>query len=153
MGDLNKQMAKPGSVATTEAEEKALELRRAGASYRQIAKAQGVSLAMAHKYVKRGMKRLIERCKDEAQQVLTLELDRLDAMLMGLWPTASKGNPQAVEKVLKIMERRAAILGTDAPKKVAPTDPEGNKPWQPGTLSDAELNARIKELAEKVGNE
>lgn len=151
MGDLNKQKAKPSTVVTTEAEEKALELRRAGASYRQIAKTLGVSLAMAHKYVKRGMSRLIERCRDEAEQVLLLELDRLDQMLMGLWPAASKGNPQSVEKVLKIMERRAAMLGIDKPTKVAPTTPDGDGQYTPGNMSDEELNRRIAELAAKVG--
>lgn len=103
-------------VESTEQEVKALELRRAGASYRAIGKALGCSVAMAHKYVARAMKRLIGKCEERAEEVRTLELDRLDAMLMGLWPNATKGNPQAVAQVLRIMERRATMLGLDAQK-------------------------------------
>ena len=103
-------------VESTEQEVKALELRRAGASYRAIAKALNCSVAMAHKYVARAMKRLITKCEEQAEEVRTLELDRLDAMLMGLWPNATKGNPQAVAQVLRIMERRASMLGIDSQK-------------------------------------
>ena len=103
-------------VESTEQEVKALELRRAGASYRAIAKALNCSVAMAHKYVARAMRRLISKCEEQAAEVRTLELDRLDAMLMGLWPNATKGNPQAVAQVLRIMERRASMLGIDSQK-------------------------------------
>ena len=103
-------------VESTEQEVKALELRRAGAGYRAIAKALNCSVAMAHKYVARAMKRLTSLCEEQAAEVRTLELDRLDAMLMGLWPNATKGNPQAVAQVLRIMERRATMLGIDSQK-------------------------------------
>ena len=104
------------SVESQEREAQALELRRAGANYRAIAKALSCSVAMAHKYVARAMRRLISKCEEQAEEVRTLELDRLDAMLMGLWPNATKGNPQAVAQVLRIMERRATMLGLDAQK-------------------------------------
>lgn len=148
MPDLSKQKAKPDAARSLGAEEKALDLRKAGASYRKIAKAMDCSVAQSHKLVARAMKRLVERCSDGAEKVRVLELERLDDMLMGLWPNANRGNAQAVEKVLKIMERRAKLLGLDAPTKVAPTTPDGQQPYAP--MSDTELDARIRELAGKL---
>jgi len=50
----------------------------------------------------------------------------LDGMLAGIWQGARKGNVSHIDRVLKIEERRAKLLGLDAPTKVAETDPEGN---------------------------
>lgn len=35
----------------------------------------------------------------------------------------------AVDRAIKLMERRARLLGLDAPTKVAPTTPDGDKPY------------------------
>ena len=40
-------------------------------------------------------------------------------MLQGLWPRARKGEAAAVDRVLKIGERRAKLLGLDAPTRTA----------------------------------
>lgn len=58
------------------------------------------------------------------------------------------GDPRYMNVLLGIQERRAKILGIDAPQKVAPTDPSGEKPYT--AMSDAELNQRIAELAAKT---
>lgn len=42
---------------------------------------------------------------------VALELARLDAMLQGLWPAASTGDTAAVDRVLRIGERRDKLLG------------------------------------------
>lgn len=42
---------------------------------------------------------------------IALELDRLDVMLTGLWAAASTGDVSAVDRVLKIGERRDKLLG------------------------------------------
>ena len=42
------------------------------------------------------------------------ELARLDRMQVGLWPQVIKGNHGAIDRVLRIMERRARLLGLDA---------------------------------------
>jgi len=48
-----------------------------------------------------------------------------------------------VDRVLRIQERRARLLGLDAPSKVALTDPSGEK----AALSDAEVEAEIVKYA------
>lgn len=45
-------------------------------------------------------------------------------------------------------EARRKMLGMDAPTKIAPTDPTGAKPYE--KMEDAELDARIRELAAKA---
>jgi hypothetical protein len=35
-------------------------------------------------------------------------------MLLGLWQKASRGDPASVDRVLRIQERRARLLGLDA---------------------------------------
>jgi len=35
----------------------------------------------------------------------------------------------AIDRAIKLMERRARLLGLDAPTKIAPTNPDGDKPY------------------------
>lgn len=94
---------------------KALELHLAGATYEAIAKAVGyASKSGAHKAVQEALKDLgAPPSNSEANET---ELARLDAMLTGLWPKARRGDVQAIDRVLKISERREQILlrGKDA---------------------------------------
>lgn len=43
-----------------------------------------------------------------------LDLERLDLVLTGMMPAAEAGDPRAASVVLRILERRAKALGTDA---------------------------------------
>jgi len=95
-----------------------LELRKAGLTYRQIGERLGITEQGAHAAVMRALRRLNERITEAAEEVRRLELERLDRLLLALWPQAAKGNQGAVDRVLRIMERRARLLGLDAPKGV-----------------------------------
>ena len=64
---------------------------------------------------------------------------------------SQNGDPRFLRIILDCQERRAKILGSDAPTKVAPTDPTGTQPYK--SMTDAELDARIRELAGKLGTE
>jgi hypothetical protein len=89
--------------------DKALELHLAGASYQAIADALGYAS-------KGGAYGAVQEALMAAQPVMLSdeavrsELARLDAMLTGLWPKARRGDVQAVDRVLKIGERRSALL-------------------------------------------
>lgn len=63
--------------------------------------------------------------------------------------TQNFGDPRYMSVLLGIQDRRAKILGLDSPQKVAPTTPDGQEPYK--GMSDAEMDARIKELAGKLG--
>lgn len=89
-----------------------LELRKQGLNFRQIAdRVDGISNpGNAYRLFK---KALTEVTREPAEEVLTLELERLDTMLVGLWKRASTGDEWAIDRVLKIMDRRARYLGLD----------------------------------------
>ena len=107
----------------------ALELRKAGATYHQIAEKLGISVSGAGLCVSRAMEALRLEVKEAAEQVLELELDRLDSMLLGLWDKARRGDTAAIDRVLKIQDRRAKYLGLDQ-AQVAPATMDAED-WVP----------------------
>lgn len=103
------------SAEASERHRKALELRKAGATYEQIASQlnyAGKSAARAA--VQNAIKEII---REPAEEMLQLELSRLDAMLLGVWTKAKSGDPAAIDRAIRIMDRRSAYLGLDAPKR------------------------------------
>jgi predicted transcriptional regulator len=115
-------------VKASERASQALELRKAGATYRQIGEAMGFTEQRAHQIVTHELVRLNKDRAESAEGVRTLELDRLDAIFMGQYKQAKAGHQGAVNACLSIMARRAKILGLDAPMKMAQTDPTGTQP-------------------------
>jgi len=105
---------------------KAIELRRMGKGYVEIATALGIGKSQAHRLVKAGLEETKAQVTADAADLKSEALSRLDGMLAGIWQGARKGNVSDIDRVLKIEERRAKLLGLDAPTKVAETDPEGN---------------------------
>lgn len=88
---------------------RALELHLAGATYDAIAKAIGYAdHTGARTAVKAALAGAVSIADDE--DVLHTELARLDAMLVGLWSGARRGDVAAIDRVLKISERRASLL-------------------------------------------
>lgn len=101
----------PRKVDVRQRRAQALELRRAGIKYTEIARRLGYkSRAAAAQDITRALDQIV---REPGEAVLAQELDRLDAMLAGLWPDARRGEPAAVDRVLRIMDRRAKYLGLD----------------------------------------
>ena len=116
----------------------ALELRKAAATYQQIADQLGYrSASGAFNAVKAALKATLREPADELRE---LEAARLDAMLLPLWRRVQSGDERAVDRVLRIMERRARLLGLDAPTRGELSGPDG-KPlaFDLSMLSDEEL--------------
>lgn len=108
-----------------DAQVKALELRRMGKGYVEIGAALGIGKSQAHRLVQAGLEDARAQVEGSASELKAEEVSRLDAMLAGLWPEARKGHLGAIDRVLRIMERRSKLLGLDAPTKHAATDPTG----------------------------
>lgn len=108
----------------------AIDLRRAGYSYRAIGERLKVSHETARQDVESELERLAKLRDGKVEAERELELERLDMLMKALAPMAQVGNPGAVNSFLKCMERRAKLLGLDAPQKIAPTDPNGNEPFK-----------------------
>lgn len=115
---------------------KALTLRLQGLTFREVAEQVGVSVATAHKYVTRA---LADIPKGEADTLRALECERLDALQAAYWDAALAGNLDAADRVLRIIDRRARLLGLDAPQRM-----EMN-------TGDVDLDATVSKLITVAG--
>ncbi|MCG5495245.1 sigma factor-like helix-turn-helix DNA-binding protein [Ectothiorhodospira variabilis] len=102
-----------------------LRLRREGATHGEIADTLEISRSRVHKIVTDALERLARDATEETRQLRALEAERLDALQHALWDAGIDGDLQAVDRLLRIMERRAKLLGLDAPSKHAATTPDG----------------------------
>ena len=103
------------AVQANERQLKALTLRKAGVGYWAIAEACGYKdHSGAWRAVKAALKKTLQEPADELR---TLELARLDDMLKAIAPHVAAGNLTAIDRALKIQERRSRLLGLDAPSK------------------------------------
>jgi len=105
-------------IKTTEKTLKALDLRKKGFSYTQIGTKLGCARQTACRYVLSELENLADQCREEAGQVRDLELQRLDELYLVAWKAIADGSETAIDRCLRIMERRAKLLGLDAAQKV-----------------------------------
>lgn len=90
---------------------KALALRRARATYRQVAKELGVSVSTAFNDVQAELVvGEIERAQ-EAGSLRTEEVDHLDAISRALW--TNRAEPPSARALIAASKRRAQLLGLD----------------------------------------
>lgn len=108
-----------GSPRRVEAQarlEKMMKLRRSGASYHEIAQLVGITYDGVRKAIRAELDRTAERIAEDGDAVRQLELERLDRLQSAVWRRATDmNNPdyRAIDRVLRIMERRAALMGLD----------------------------------------
>lgn len=112
MADQNAQTA-PRRVRAAARREEALRLRQAGASYRAIAQKLGITREAARKHVVAALEQLDDVTADLRAQLRRLELERLDALQLAHWTAAMQGDPAATDRILRIMDRRAKLVGLD----------------------------------------
>ena len=113
MGKLQK--TSPKAIKANEMSVKAVELRKAGATYEMIAQQLGYS---SKSTAFNAVNRVMQSTKREAgKEAFEIELRRLDDLFMSLWPSARSGELGAVDRCLRIMESRRKMLGLDAPEK------------------------------------
>jgi AraC-like DNA-binding protein len=105
----------PHTIAEQERRAKALRLRAAKLTYQKIAEECGYyDRTSAARAVRQALREVIS---EPAQELIQMELNTLEQLQRPLMLRALKGDVQAAMGVLKIMERRAKMLGLDvAPK-------------------------------------
>jgi len=127
MGRANRSHNAPTSELL-EKERQCLELRRAGATFEDIAvRLRYTNRSAAYKAYRRAIARTLQQPADE---IRTLEQDRLDKLLTAVWSAAMRGNLGAVDRALRISERRSRLLGLDfadglAARQVALAEEQG----------------------------
>ncbi|MFI9553707.1 hypothetical protein [Nonomuraea endophytica] len=92
----------------------ALQMRIAGVSPTLIAERLGYSSPQAASSdITRALQKAAKQEQMAAEHLLHLELDRLDRMTAAIWPKVVKGEINAVEACLKIINKRSSLLGLD----------------------------------------
>jgi len=90
-----------------------VKLRRGGLTWDLIAERVGYgSASAAHAAYQRAAKRAVYEDVDAIRQV---EGERLDLMQSAVWGKALQGDLPAIQTLIRIMERRAKLLGLDQP--------------------------------------
>jgi len=102
-------------LTALEREHEALALRRSGKTYDLISQQLGITPQGAHKAVVRALGKLNAQVVEGAEQLRSLEVQRLDALFDQMYAQAARGNQGAVDRCIRIMERRAKLLGLDLP--------------------------------------
>jgi hypothetical protein len=121
---------------------RAMELRKKGKSYTKIGEELGISRTQAYHDVHYRLNQIIQEESESTEELRQLELDRLDALLDGIWDSAASGNLDAIDTALKIMVRRARYTGIDAAKKVEDVSKPRYTPEQ--------LYERVRALHERL---
>ena len=118
-------------------EVKVLELRRAGLTWQRIAEETGYAdHTGAYAAYKRAIKRTQQQPADELREA---ELDRIDRLQLALWPKAMKGDNASINTIVRLMERRARLLGLDTPIKIQ----QDITTW----TGDESIDRAVKDLA------
>src|SRR3990167_2042270 len=81
------------------------------------------------------MAELAQLCTEKAEEIRAIETARLDVMLHAIAAKVRSGDLPAIDRVLKIMDRRAALWGLDAPKHQVLTGADGG-PVRLATVAD-----------------
>jgi transposase len=105
---------------------KVAEMRLAGfTSQRAIAQRLGVDKAT----ISRDFKELDAKFQEIAAQVIVrakgLDLERIEALIDAIWAKAENGDTWSIDRIVKLLERKANLLGLDAPKKTEVTGKDG----------------------------
>jgi AcrR family transcriptional regulator len=105
---------------------KVAEMRLAGfTSQRAIAQRLGVDKAT----ISRDFKELDAKFQEIAAQVIVrakgLDLERIEALIDAIWAKAENGDTWSIDRIVKLLERKANMLGLDAPKKTEVTGKDG----------------------------
>lgn len=107
-------------IVARERQRRALEMALAGASYSQIAEACGWrNKGTAYTAVQKALAEWAPVDHSAIESLRDRELARLDRLQNAQWMSAMRGDSRSAETCLRVIDRRCALLGLDAPKKVS----------------------------------
>ena len=107
----NTKRAKGGEKRKT-----ALQLHVEGLTFKAIGAQLGVTKQRAHQLVQQELAEAAIERKAVAHQALDADLERVDFVLRSMAPLMAS-DPRAAQTYLKALERRARLLGLDAPTR------------------------------------
>ena len=125
-------------VELLQRESEIVELRTEGFVWREIAQRVNMSTAGVAKAYDRALERIIAPA---VEQHRTTELDRLDILQRVYWQPAINGNLRAADFVLRVIEKRAKLLGLDAAIKIQ---------TEVVTYDGSDLDAEVEKYAKLI---
>lgn len=134
----------PTSEESLNKEKQVLNLRRGGLTFDLIAQRVGYgNPSSAAQAYRRALKRIVY---EEVESVRKVESDRLDLAQSAIWQGVTQGDIPSINTLLRIMQRRAALLGLDMPVKVQQEVTVHN--------GDSDLDREIQSLIKRIaGND
>lgn len=131
--------SKAQQAFTADRRAKAIRLKIDGYTYTEIAEELGYSSrGSANSDIRRALEKHVIEEGLAVEAWRELELARLDVLQKAIWPEAMKGSPRAIETALKILDRRAKLLGLDSAIKLE-------------VLTIDALDAQIQRLEAELG--
>jgi len=112
---LTDQPTSPQHMIAAERRSRVLTLRLRDASLRCIASKLGCSHETVRLDLQHALKQLHESEKEKMEHLRSFELARLDVAVNAIAEKVADGNLNAVEKWVRLSERRSKLLGLDAP--------------------------------------
>jgi hypothetical protein len=104
-------------LAIEERRRRAAAYLKSGATVRQVAAALGCGAATACRDRQAVLRQYRQEQCDLAQDYITLELARLDACQVIIWPRVVSGRLDAIDTFLRISKARRELLGLDRPRR------------------------------------
>jgi hypothetical protein len=92
-----------------------LERRLAGLSIRRLAR----EFKLSEKAVLDSLDRSLPKLSPELKiRIYREDLQRLEALVAAHWASAATGSQSSTQVILRLLERRASMIGADAPTKI-----------------------------------
>ena len=124
----------------------ALRLRAMGLTLAAIASTLGYATPYG---ASKAIESALKLSRDEsAEQLRGVDVERLEIATRSLMSSVEQGDVFAIDRLIKLAGRKAALLGLDMPAKVAMTDPTGQHEYT--GLTDADRLARIDAIIDAV---
>lgn len=101
-----------------ERQAKALQMRLKGHTLKRIAEEVGVSVNAVWLWCKQYVDQCAEECKADAWKIIERDWEITETLIDGLLADAADGKPDAVNSMIKLLERRSKYRGLDAATKL-----------------------------------
>lgn len=101
----------PKRIRSVERQAEAMELRKAGATYAMIAEQLGYS--DGHSAAQSIRSALQKAIREPAEELREMELERLDHIMLVLWPKVNAGDMAAIDRAMRVQLRIAELAGYD----------------------------------------
>lgn len=142
--------SKEKSAEVAERRRRCAAMRRQGHRWETIAKALGYKTAgAACQDHRRALDATMADLKQEVSAWRAQELDRIDELQEAIWESAKAGDEKLLNVVVKLLDRRARMLGLDAPRE-ATVALHGSPDGPPIAITDVPASEAERQERERI---